>query len=58
MFNGGGSQAEAVPTWCPGSEAEFHSIFGGFEILDTGYAAHKYAGSEIHEFLVCARKPC
>lgn len=46
-----------VPVWCPGSEAEFLSIFGNFKVEDVGYAAHKYAGSEIHEFLVCCSKP-
>ena len=57
LFRGMNGSGPPVPTYCPGTEAEFVSLFHGYKIDDVGYAAHKYGPSEIYEHLVCASKP-
>ncbi len=57
LFRGGSGKDDPVPTWCPENVATFVEIMKGFVVDDVGYAAHKYCGAEIHEFLICARKP-
>ncbi len=57
LYRGPSGSDAPVPTYCPSTAAEFVSLFRGYHVDDVGYAAHKYGPSEIHEYLVCARKP-
>lgn len=58
LYRGPSGGESPVPTWCPSVDSELVGLFAdGWIVDDVGYAAHKYAGSEIREFLVCARKP-
>lgn len=57
LYRGSSKTDEPVPTWCPEHVETFVALFDGFIVDDIGYAAHKYRGSEIHEFLSCVRKP-
>ena len=58
LYRGSSGTDAPVPTYCPSTVSEFVSLFGGYHVDDVGYAAHKYGPSEIHEYLVCASKPC
>ncbi len=57
LYRGASGGDAPVPTYCPSTVSEFVSLFGGYQVDDVGYAAHKYGPSEIHEYLVCASKP-
>lgn len=56
MYRGASGSDDPVPTWCPERVETFTGLFDQFAVDEIGYAAHKYCGSEIHEFLICAHK--
>jgi SAM-dependent methyltransferase len=46
-----------VPTYCPASTEDFSALIQSiFEVDDVGFTHHKYYGSEIQEFIICAHK--
>lgn len=46
-----------VPTYCPQFVEQFTSIISPlFKIDDVGFTHHRYYGSEIQEFIICAHK--
>jgi len=57
LHSGVSGREPPVPLWCPEKIESFKSLLDRFSVDEVGYAAHKYCGSEIHEFLICARKP-
>jgi len=49
-------KGDPMPTYCP-NEKTFHELVGTyFSVDDIGYTAHKYCGSEITEYIICAHK--
>ena len=56
-FRGLSGNEQPVPTYCPKDAASFSErVARHLTIDDVGYAAHKYCGSEITEYIVCGHK--
>lgn len=59
MYRNRGSEGthSEVVLYCPDRPTDFLSLLRPvFHVVDVGYSAHGYLGSEIHEFIACAQR--